>query len=75
MPQRDTVDKDALEAEYEWSLAHFLRGQIESLERMGAGDIDYAMRARAYLRRYDDVVSSSREDRVPPTGRHLRLVG
>lgn len=76
MSQRETVDKDALNAGCERFLAHFLRGQIEELEEMGAGDIVYAERARAYLRRYAAAEAASRQEcPAPQKGRHLRLVG
>lgn len=67
------VDKSDLNDACERFLAHFLRGQLEELEWMGAGDIPYATQARAYLKRYDAAAAS--EAPSPPVGRHLRSVG
>lgn len=71
----DAIDKDALNLGCERFLAHFLRGQIAELELMGAGDISYAERARAYLRRYDASLAEASAVPSPRAERHLKLVG
>jgi hypothetical protein len=68
------IDPADLNAACERFLAHFLRGQVEELEWMGAGDIDYAHQARDYLRRYDAAASSSETGGSRLKGRHLKAV-
>jgi hypothetical protein len=69
------IDPADLNAACERFLAHFLRGQVEELEWMGAGDIDYAHQARDYLRRYDAATDPSGPAASPLKGRHLKLAG
>jgi hypothetical protein len=69
------IDPEDLNAACERFLAHFLRGQVEELEWMGAGDIDYAHQARDYLRRYDAAAEPSGPAAAPQKGCHLKLAG
>jgi hypothetical protein len=69
------IDLDDLNAACERFLAHFLRGQLNELEWLGAGDIDYAHDARDYLRRYDAAAESSGLAASPQKGCHLKLAG
>jgi hypothetical protein len=69
------IHPDDLNEACERFLVNFLRTQLDELEWLGAGDIVYAERARAYIRRYDAALDASEARPLPQAGRHLRSVG
>jgi hypothetical protein len=74
MPTRK-IHPDDLNEACERFLVNFLRTQLDELEWLGAGDIVYAERARAYLRRYDAALDAYEGRPLPQGGRRLRSVG